>query len=334
MLACKHSSPSCPRCGYDLSGAVAAWNHAESASCPMRGTCSECGLEFAWGEVLNPEISVPAWSFEHARSQHMSRFVRTLLLCFRPWRLWRSLQMHNSVNPARLVLLVLVGAPAAHLALMSLRFVSFALTEPDRRGVLTATDWLLGAANACWPYGDGLDWYQINMSGGVTPAAFLSFDSVWGAIWWSIIPLMFVLIPITLRSCRVRPAHIARIAAYWLVCSALALPLVARLHIIADAVLHPTNLLLHRVGLLGSYWYTNAIDELRHILVWQQPLCLWGVAFVFWGYALRSYLKLPRARLVAGMLVFLAGLVAILVAAAACYLVPGHLFERYFFDFI
>ena len=322
----------CPRCGYDLSGVAAAWNHADSISCPMRGTCSECGLEFAWGEVLNPEISVPAWSFEHARSHHMFRLVRTILLCFRPWRLWRTLQMHHSVIPARLVLLLLVGAPAVHLVLMSLRFVCFAVTEPDRLGVLTASDWLLGAANAFWPYGDGLDLNDLGTPGGITPSAFVSFDSVWGAIWWCIIPLMFVLIPTTLRSCRVRSSHVARIAAYWLLVAAFALPLAARTHIMADAVLRLINHVLHRFELLPSYWYSNVTYSFRMVRVWQQPVCLWALAFVYWGYALRSYLKLPRAWFVAGMLVLLAGLLAFLGACVVSYFARDGIIERFFMD--
>lgn len=34
--------PRCPRCGYDLSGAVATWK----TSCPLEVTCSECGQRF------------------------------------------------------------------------------------------------------------------------------------------------------------------------------------------------------------------------------------------------------------------------------------------------
>ena len=45
-------NPSCPCCGYDQSGAIAAWNHAASRSCPLRGTCSECGAELWWGDVF------------------------------------------------------------------------------------------------------------------------------------------------------------------------------------------------------------------------------------------------------------------------------------------
>ena len=43
---------SCPRCGYDLAGVVESWNHAESLSCPLNGTCSECGLGFEWADVF------------------------------------------------------------------------------------------------------------------------------------------------------------------------------------------------------------------------------------------------------------------------------------------
>lgn len=320
----------CPRCGYDLSGVVAAWNHAESASCPMRGTCSECGLEFAWGEVLNPEISVPAWSFEHARSQHMFRLVRTILLCFRPWRLWRQLQMQHTVNIARLVVIVLVGVPVAHLTLTPLRFACLAVST-HHPGVPGAAAWLLDVFNASWPYGDGLEWYSISQ-GDIVARDLISFDSVWGAIWWSIIPLMFVLVPATLRSCHVRPAHVIRIGAYWLVFAALALPFAARLHVIIQDVLDPIDAFLSKHDVIPPYWGSNFMYHLYRARLWQQPLCLWALAFMYWGYALRYYLRLPRARIVAGVLVLIAGLIAFFVAYVVAYFVRGGMIERFFMD--
>ncbi|MFB3103994.1 MAG: hypothetical protein ACE1ZA_03615, partial [Pseudomonadales bacterium] len=50
----------CPRCGYDLRGAIGTW----ADQCPLHGTCAECGLQFVWAEVLHPEKFEPQWCVE------------------------------------------------------------------------------------------------------------------------------------------------------------------------------------------------------------------------------------------------------------------------------
>ena len=43
-LTVSHGPAKCPRCGYDLRGAIATWTE----QCPLHGTCAGCGLQFAW----------------------------------------------------------------------------------------------------------------------------------------------------------------------------------------------------------------------------------------------------------------------------------------------
>ena len=94
------NAPQCPRCGYDLRGAVAAWRDA----CPMSGTCTECGLTFRWGEVLVPSKFEPPWCVEFTRPPQ--RFVwaclGTIGRSARPLRFWSALNMSMPVRPARL----------------------------------------------------------------------------------------------------------------------------------------------------------------------------------------------------------------------------------------
>lgn len=45
----------CPRCGYDLHGIFVSWRE----SCPRSGNCSECGLAFDWGDLLNLKLNIP-----------------------------------------------------------------------------------------------------------------------------------------------------------------------------------------------------------------------------------------------------------------------------------
>lgn len=109
----------CPRCGYDLSGAVAAWNHADSTSCPMRGTCSECGLEFEWGDVFNPTLGPARGYFENAEGLGLLSALRTWLWTLWPPLFWSRVGMRATRSPWRMLLwlgLVLVlqqGAFAA-----------------------------------------------------------------------------------------------------------------------------------------------------------------------------------------------------------------------------
>jgi len=93
--------PNCPRCGYDQRGVITQW----SDRCPLRGTCPECGLNFNWNEVLNPQINLPAWSIE--RSVGAWRFplqiVGTCLRAHWPWNVWRQIRMSHRVNASRLI---------------------------------------------------------------------------------------------------------------------------------------------------------------------------------------------------------------------------------------
>ena len=52
-------TPTCPRCGYDLSGIVASWKDA----CPLTGICSECVLEFQCRYLLDPRFKIKPWFF-------------------------------------------------------------------------------------------------------------------------------------------------------------------------------------------------------------------------------------------------------------------------------
>ena len=96
----------CPRCGYDQRGVVETW----TGSCPLRGRCTECGLEFAWWEVMRPELRLPEWCIEYARRKRAIPFeaVRTFLASFWPWYFWRRLRMSHPVRPRRLAAYVLL----------------------------------------------------------------------------------------------------------------------------------------------------------------------------------------------------------------------------------
>lgn len=86
-------SVDCPRCGYDLRGEVPTW----AAQCPLSGRCPECGLDFAWSELLSAKVRRPSWCVEYAPRVRTVpwRCVKTFAVTLRPWRFWRSLRMHD-----------------------------------------------------------------------------------------------------------------------------------------------------------------------------------------------------------------------------------------------
>jgi hypothetical protein len=95
----------CPRCGYDLRGTVATWRD----QCPLEGTCTECGLRFAWSHVLMIGKYEPAWCVEFAPAvRNVPRAcASTFLRSFRPWRFWRSMNMSSRVRWRRLAVYLL-----------------------------------------------------------------------------------------------------------------------------------------------------------------------------------------------------------------------------------
>ena len=98
--ALRQSAARCPRCGYDQRGIVATWID----SCPMRGRCAECGLDFSWPEVLHPEKYEPQWCVEFARTRLAVPWlcVKTYVRSFWPWGFWKRVPMSHAVRAWRL----------------------------------------------------------------------------------------------------------------------------------------------------------------------------------------------------------------------------------------
>ncbi|MBC7772090.1 MAG: hypothetical protein H7210_06330 [Pyrinomonadaceae bacterium] len=100
---------SCPRCGYDQSGLIATWQ----SSCPISGTCSECGLKFEWTEVFHASRRLLPLFIEHARRGVLGMgLVRaawtTLGWSIVPGYFWRRVKLSHPIVAKRwLVWLVL-----------------------------------------------------------------------------------------------------------------------------------------------------------------------------------------------------------------------------------
>jgi hypothetical protein len=96
--------PICPRCGYDLGGAVASWvREGDGASCPTEGVCSECGYALLWRDILNPIYQRLPGFYEHARTRRERiawGWRATLWLIF-PWVFWGKVKLHHRMRPLR-----------------------------------------------------------------------------------------------------------------------------------------------------------------------------------------------------------------------------------------
>lgn len=126
-------TPMCPRCGYDLQGQVATWHPGlvegevqDAAACPLKGTCSECGLVFEWRFLMRPELLGPSWFVETPRPSRGRRTAaRTLLRLTRPDRFWREVRLEQPIAAGRIgwwLCFVLLIVPLAVVVLMRCQF--------------------------------------------------------------------------------------------------------------------------------------------------------------------------------------------------------------------
>jgi hypothetical protein len=294
----------CPRCNYDLRGTVAMWRDA----CPLNGTCTECGLEFEWAELLTDSYVVPPWCVESPRG--LRRFPRqmaaTVLRAYRPWRFWSALRMSHPIRWGRVGALV---------------------------GIVTAA--LYGVFALLHGWVAWRDFCEFTLWGGVTPttgrevfwgavALPLARDPAWAwttpwhvfhYVWMRLVFLLgaalimhagcaltFAALPVTRRRCKVRWAHIARVACYGLalfvpvlVASLLAFPVAARMGLWYSA----------RGWLAGFAW-----------------LILPPAEVAWWAAATSRYLRMPHAWAVGFAVVLVGALLGLAITMWVGLLLP------------
>ncbi|MFK7959929.1 MAG: hypothetical protein AB8G96_05325 [Phycisphaerales bacterium] len=131
----------CPRCGHHIGGIISSW----AESCPLAGRCSECGLDFRWGEAISGALQYPWWTTER-RGGWFATLVRSLVqpLVAGPGVVWfaRSLRLEHRIRWARLVagaMLVFLAVWLGGAALVTIGLVS--------QGLPHAT----AAAKGLWP---------------------------------------------------------------------------------------------------------------------------------------------------------------------------------------
>ncbi len=331
----------CPRCGYDLRGAVQTWTDA----CPLAGRCAECGLEFSWREVLL-EATHPRL-FEHQwRRRPIRSLIWTLWTVLRPWRFWREVRLVNRVR-LRPALVVVLAAAALLLALVYGQGLGWAYlsefrwaTAPPVAGVAARGANTVLAAD---PY---LDWIPAgfegtrgrwgwSLTGPLQSPATAPFGVIWEEARFALgeypaafavpllMPLAFALIPLSLIEAKVRPVHVLRVAVYSLVYVLAWVLLWTFASFATFFLLHLTRAeWFEGAGLLTGilFWGDNSWGWNNHLysgdpwdrdhfilLAAMSPLTLW------WGFACSRYLKLRHPWWVAVALSVVVVLVAILL---------------------
>lgn len=225
-LTASHQHPACPRCGYDLRGALDAWPcnapqqsppSDQSPRCPLQDTCPECGYTFLWRDLLNPEYQDLRGFYEHARTlgEHIRWGFRTSLWLLFPWVFWGKLKLHHRRKPSRAItlgiwLIVLSLFMRAAVASVVLLVVPFPVSPPltwwytvpgYARGVFHTTfgDHFLWDTNE-FSCSDPVRWIILHLCLIAFSLAFAALI-VWG-------------LPETRRKARLLPAHAWRAAAY------------------------------------------------------------------------------------------------------------------------
>jgi hypothetical protein len=293
MDALDNAAPSvaCPRCGYSLRGQVGLWEDC----CPLRGTCSECGLEFDWGDIQRQRRL--HWLFEHAwRQQPLRSFLRSFLAVLRPWRYWRALGMTDAFRPVGCVLFAVLSILVTPLALCGWDTIAVWYEQVIQGGSSLVS---LGGIIEDIKWACAVDFEYIFAR---------HFSAVSAAACIVTIPAAFVLLPFTRRVCRVRARHLFRAAAYsvgwlsWLALAWVALDLLRGLPLVDNAARF-----LLRVSRLEALAHTIDARQwvyMQTIALTTLPLTLW------WGWATSRYLKMKHAWLIALTLSLLAALVA------------------------
>lgn len=306
--------PSCPRCGYDQSGAIAAWERFAPPSCPLDGTCTECGLEFAWRDLLNPVYALQLNMFEHAQMRRIASFLYTWWKALRPWALWSWIRMEHPIRRGPTARFAVLGLLLTHSIVIAFSVaITFAMVRTV--GLIPRTMYMVGsvkqsAIRAANPF--GVDWVygspHSSISRAIAPLELVALLAV------MLVPLTFALLPVTLRKARVRRAHLGRIWSYslvWLPIPFAATWLIHQGMIVIDFV--------ERSQGKRPFWLSNAMDRIRDVDGWITLAAVAVWTATWWSFAAGRYLRLPNAAAIGLMMTALANLLVTL----ALLIFPG-----------
>ena len=192
-------APTCPRCGYDLSGIVASWTD----SCPLTGICSECGVRFRWSEVLDARHRFNKWYVESHRASLALTSMVTLVSLAWPTLVWRRVRLEQQLRSRRLILHIIFGLVGAWLL--------FATAI----GCLANPDWFVAVFGG-WtipPFDlvsviDPLKWLSREWR---TPRVVVFSVALYPALVGSVFVILILLFSDSVRLGRVRTHHLMRV---------------------------------------------------------------------------------------------------------------------------
>jgi len=279
--------PECPRCGYDLTGELRRWQAVDLQSCPAEGLCSECGLEFRWGDVLEPGLMRVDGFAEDATSwcQWWTWAARTWLWCWWPPSFWSRVRLEHRARLWRALAWLVLPWLALH-ALGS------------------------GALAVLWMYSSRAGWSSLGqyfLQACADPFAQLriSLASPWWLDWprvdwwqplvsnwsWWVLPMLasalalgcsLMLMRGWRRELRVETSHVIRAVTYWL--GAIWMVWILRLSI--PCFLMTSALLAGRKGLDSTWQMLERIDGLRAFLFFLvipwSLIWLWSTLSIGW----------------------------------------------------
>jgi hypothetical protein len=286
-MANRRDHPECPHCGYDLSGAIGRWEE----SCPLKGTCSECGGTFWWGRVLRRRSFPQPPLFDDADAWGVHSFVQSLWRSVTPWKLWREARLDDVVRARRLAVFTVVGLLLMHLALsVGLQVIAVVgfLTVRWALGVDSAISrWLVMGA---WPYGHYEYDDAIDRPG--SPVVLL------GTLLWPVIQgALSLALGDTRRELGLGLGHCIRIAAYSLVPVPLAFVAWGICGMLIQ--LRWDLCWIAPVGWGPPYHAIALIDMIRYLL---HIAILAGWCWLCWSLALSHLARAPRPWALAAIL--------------------------------
>ena len=280
----------CPRCGYDQRGEVSQWTNR----CPMTGTCNECGLELCWSQVFTH--SRHPWLFEYQwRERPVRRLLVTVFRTATPRRFWTDVRLEDPVylRPVAIIVAILVIVFLIGYTLMGVSVILSSFGGIDSLSDPGVVREIFEEVRMRW-------WSEL--SGALASPVLVIF----------IMPLTFLMLPITLRRARVHFRHVARIGLY-----AMGAPfLFAVAWVLVQMVMH----------LGGMEDAAESVNPWRwvpyggHSILYLRPYTLIGIGLgamcaiwmsFWWWIACRRYLRLPSA----GVTVVLMAFVALLAGA-------------------
>lgn len=312
-----HHEAICPRCGYDLRGAVEAWKE----QCPMRGTCAECGLSFEWREILKPDYHKPRWciEFTERHGQYPVAICQTLLISLFPWRFWADMKMTLPLRRRRLAAFVL--------SLLVMTYLVFAFTmglaattlwpfQAPGQHTSTASKWIVAIQTSLLPLsrrpiGQAIPSPATRARFGLSPAARLPGSTpinnfktlfvfqkdaaaaiIFATVFFLACPLGFITLPQSRRRAMVRWRHIIRIFIYSLGIWALLVALACW------AAQNRVNAIVGRSIWLSDHilWFTLGTTTL--------------FLFLWWSFSSSRYLRMQYPWVIGLAVTIMAGLVA------------------------